>query len=86
MPTVTARPALIDDLPTIVGLLADDIFGQGRENIGPSLHSDYFDSFEAITMIPIRFSSSSRQRVSSLAVFSSASFLDCPGKGHGAAR
>ena len=48
MPTVTARPALIDDLPTIVGLLADDIFGQGRENIGPSLHSDYFDGFKAI--------------------------------------
>ena len=48
MPTVSVSPALLDDLPTIVGLLADDIFGQGRENIGPSLHSDYFDGFEAI--------------------------------------
>ena len=48
MPTFSARPALIDDLPTIVGLLADDVLGQGRENIGPSLHSDYFDAFKAI--------------------------------------
>ena len=48
MPTVLARPALIDDLPAIVCLLADDVLGQGRENIGPSLHSDYFDAFEAI--------------------------------------
>ena len=48
MPTVSARPALIDDLPVIVGLLADDILGERRENIGPSLHSDYFDAFEAI--------------------------------------
>ena len=48
MPTVSARPALIDDLPAIVGLLADDVLGQGRENIGSPLHSDYFDAFEAI--------------------------------------
>ena len=48
MPAVSTRPALIDDLPTIVGLLADDVLGQGRENISPPLHSDYFDAFEAI--------------------------------------
>ena len=48
MPTVLARPALIDNLPAIVGLLAADVLGHGRENIGPSLHSDYFDAFEAI--------------------------------------
>lgn len=48
MPSVSARPAQIDNLPAIVGLLADDVLGKGRENIGPSLHSDYFDAFEAI--------------------------------------
>ena len=52
MPTVSARTALIDDLPAIVGLLADDFLGQGRENIGPPLHSDYFDAFEAINTDP----------------------------------
>ena len=34
MPTVSSRPALIDDLPAIVGLLAEDVLGQQRENIG----------------------------------------------------
>jgi len=52
MPTVLARPALIDDLPTIIGLLADDVLGQGRENMGPPLHSDYLDAFEAINNDP----------------------------------
>jgi ribosomal protein S18 acetylase RimI-like enzyme len=52
MPTVSARPALIDDLPTIIGLLADDVLGQGRENMGPPLHSDYLDAFEAINNDP----------------------------------
>ena len=52
MPTVSARPALIDDLPTIVSLLADDVLGQGHENMGPPLHSDYVDAFEAINNDP----------------------------------
>ena len=52
MPTVLVRPALIDDLLAIVGLLADDVLGQGRENIGPPLHSGYFDAFEAIADDP----------------------------------
>ena len=52
MLTVSARPALIDDLPAIVGLLADDVLGQGREDIGPPLHSDYFNAFEAINDDP----------------------------------
>ena len=52
MPTAAARPALIDDLPAIVGLLADDVLGEVRENTGPPLHSDYFDAFEAINDDP----------------------------------
>ena len=52
MPTVSARPALIDDLPTIVGLLADDVLGQGREAMGLPLYSDYLDAFEAINNDP----------------------------------
>ena len=52
MPTISARPALIDDLPTIVHLLADDVLGQGRENMGPLLHSDYLDAFKAIKNDP----------------------------------
>ena len=35
-------------MPAIVDLLADDVLGQDRENIGSPLHSDYFDAFEAI--------------------------------------
>ena len=31
MPSVSARPAQIDDLPAIVDLRADDILGQSRE-------------------------------------------------------
>ena len=52
MPPVSARPALIHDLPAIVDLLADDVLGQRRENSGPPPHSDYFDAFEAIEADP----------------------------------
>ena len=52
MSTVSARPARIEDLPVIVGLLSDDVLGKGRENIGPPLHSDYLDAFEAINDDP----------------------------------
>lgn len=52
MPAVSTRPALIDDLPAIVGLLVDDVLGQGREIIGLPLHTDYFDAFEAIDNDP----------------------------------
>ena len=52
MPSVSARPAQIDDLPAIVDLLADDILGQSRENTGSPLHSNYFDAFEAINDDP----------------------------------
>ena len=52
MATVSARQALIDDLPVIVGLLADDVLGQSREAIGLPLHTDYLDAFQAINDDP----------------------------------
>jgi len=52
MPTAAARLALIDDLPAIVGLLADDVLGRSRENTAPPLHSDYLAAFEAINDDP----------------------------------
>ena len=55
MPTASARRALIDDLPAILDLLADDVLGQGRENIGLPPHPDYLDAFQAISDDPNQF-------------------------------
>ena len=52
MATASARQALIDDLPAIIGLLADDVLGQSREVIGQPLHPDYLDAFQAINDDP----------------------------------
>ena len=52
MAIASARQALIDDLPAIVGLLADDVLGQSRETIGLPLHPDYLDAFQAINDDP----------------------------------
>ena len=88
MPTISARAALIDDLPAIVGLLADDVLGQGRENIGPPLHSDYFDAFEAIEDDPNQVFAvfEAEGVIVGCLPANSASFQGCPDKGHGAAR
>ena len=52
MSIVSACPARIEDLPNIVIVSLDDVLGKGRENIGPPLHSDYLDAFEAINDDP----------------------------------
>ena len=52
MATASARQALINDLPAIVGLLADDVIGQSREAIGLPLHPDYLNAFQAINDDP----------------------------------
>ena len=46
MAILSARQALTDDLPAIVGLLADDVLSQSREIIGLPLHPDYLDAFQ----------------------------------------
>ena len=52
MAVASARQALIDDLPAIVGLLADDVLGQSRETISLPLHPYYLDAFQAINEDP----------------------------------
>jgi GNAT superfamily N-acetyltransferase len=49
---VTFRRATADDLQAIVGLLADDPIGRGRENPGPQLDTCYHDAFAAIEHDP----------------------------------
>ena len=55
MPSVSARPAQTDDLPAIVDLLADDVLGQGRENVGPPCIPITLTPLKPSTMIPISF-------------------------------
>jgi GNAT superfamily N-acetyltransferase len=43
------RPATEADLPAIVGLLADDELGRGRELASDPLPRDYHDAFAAMT-------------------------------------
>ncbi len=52
MGSVTFRRALIEDLPAIVELLADDILGQQREDIGPPPSPKYELAFHAIDKDP----------------------------------
>lgn len=42
------RTARRDDLPAIIGLLADDILGEAREDAGETLPSAYVTAFDAI--------------------------------------
>jgi ribosomal protein S18 acetylase RimI-like enzyme len=50
--TVTIRPARRDDVGTIVGMLADDALGSGRERIEDPLPPSYFRAFEAVERDP----------------------------------
>ena len=83
MSTVSARPALINDLPAIVGLLADDVLGQGREDIGLPLHSNYFDAFEAIEDDPNQVFVVFEAEGVIVGCLQLASFQDYHDKGHG---
>lgn len=46
--TLTFRDALLDDLPVIVRLLADDMLGKDREAGGNGLAPSYLSAFDAI--------------------------------------
>jgi ribosomal protein S18 acetylase RimI-like enzyme len=50
--TVTIRPARRDDVGVIVGMLADDALGSGRERIEDPLPPSYFRAFEAVERDP----------------------------------
>jgi ribosomal protein S18 acetylase RimI-like enzyme len=50
--TVTIRPARRDDVGIIVGMLADDALGSGRERIEDPLPPSYFRAFEAVERDP----------------------------------
>ena len=50
--SVTIRPARRDDVGTIVGMLADDALGSGRERIEDPLPASYFRAFEAVDRDP----------------------------------
>ena len=50
--SVTIRPARRDDVGAIVGMLADDALGSGRERIEDPLPSSYFRAFEAVDRDP----------------------------------
>lgn len=46
---VEIRKAKPDDLPVIIGLLADDALGKEREDTGTPLNEGYVTAFESIT-------------------------------------
>jgi ribosomal protein S18 acetylase RimI-like enzyme len=50
--SVTIRPARHDDVGAIVGMLADDALGSGRERIEDPLPPSYFRAFEAVDRDP----------------------------------
>ena len=50
--SVTIRPARRDDVGVIVGMLADDPLGSGRERIEDPLPPSYFRAFEAVERDP----------------------------------
>jgi len=50
--SVTIRPARRDDVGAIVGMLADDALGSGRERIEDPLPPSYFRAFESVERDP----------------------------------
>lgn len=50
--TISFRRATRADLPAIVKLLADDVFGRSRENGGEPLDPRYITAFEAVDADP----------------------------------
>ncbi|WP_222721250.1 GNAT family N-acetyltransferase [Actinomadura sp. HBU206391] len=52
--TITFRRARRDDVPAIIGLLADDVLGAGRETIGADgeLDQAYWAAFDAVDADP----------------------------------
>ena len=46
------RPAVRDDVPTLVALLADDELGARRERFADPLPASYYDAFEALDRDP----------------------------------
>jgi ribosomal protein S18 acetylase RimI-like enzyme len=52
MPDLTLRRARLDDLPTIIAMIADDQIGQSREDARLPLDARYTDAFAAIERDP----------------------------------
>jgi GNAT superfamily N-acetyltransferase len=52
MPDLVFRRARPDDLPTIIGMIADDQIGQSREDARLPLDARYLDAFAAIERDP----------------------------------
>ena len=50
-----ARRAKLDDLPSILFLLADDVLGKSREELGKTPHRNYICAFKAINADPNQF-------------------------------
>ncbi|MGZ9812298.1 N-acetyltransferase family protein [Pseudoroseicyclus sp. H15] len=53
--SLTFRRAVEGDVPGLVALLADDILGAEREDLGPPLPAGYAAAFEAIRADPNQF-------------------------------
>ena len=52
MTALVFRAATADDLPTIIGMIADDQLGQAREDARLPLDQRYLDAFAAIERDP----------------------------------
>jgi ribosomal protein S18 acetylase RimI-like enzyme len=50
--SITIRPARRDDVPVIVGMLADDRLGSARERIEDPLPQSYYAAFEKVDRDP----------------------------------